>query len=92
MQNDTIVMTTYTLPRSTETRMAHKLEAFLSRFQMEALADRLLYCVEELLVNAKKANTKRVYFSEKQLDITNATDYDKGMQSFKEDTFCDIDR
>ena len=85
-------MTTYTLPRGTETRMAHKLTAFLSRFQMEALADRLWYCVEELMVNAKKANTKRVYFWEKQLDLTNAADYGKGMLSFKEDTFGDIDR
>jgi signal transduction histidine kinase len=92
MPGEKIVMTTYTLPRSTETRMAHKLTAFLQRFQMESLADRLWYCIEELLVNAKKANTKRVYFLEKQLDITKTCDYEKGMKSFKADTFSDIDR
>jgi antitoxin component of MazEF toxin-antitoxin module len=91
-ENNRIVMTSYTLPRGTETRMSHKLVAFLSRFQMEELAARLWYCVEELLVNAKKANTKRVYFWEKQLDIADAAAYDKGMQSFRSDTFGDIDR
>jgi signal transduction histidine kinase len=91
-ENKKIVMTTYTLPRGTETRMAHKLAAFLRRFQMEAFADRLWYCIEELLVNAKKANTKRVYFWEKQLNIENSADYDKGMQTFRSDTFGDIGR
>jgi hypothetical protein len=32
--------------------------------------------VEELLVNAKKANTKRVYFWEQQIDITKICDYE----------------
>ena len=40
--------------------------------------------------NAKKANTKRVYFQEKQLDINNEMQYKKGMENFKKDTLDNI--
>jgi len=41
-------------------------------------------------VNAKKANTKRVYFLEKGLDLNNEKEYESGMKYFKQETFDNI--
>ncbi|HOV15051.1 MAG TPA: hypothetical protein PK771_12250, partial [Spirochaetota bacterium] len=43
----------------------------------------LSYCYRELLNNAKKSNTKRVYFEDIGLDITDIEDYKNGMKNFK---------
>jgi len=47
--------------------------------------------MKELAVNAKKANTKRVYFKDRKLDIDNPAHYEEGMKSFKSDTLSNID-
>jgi len=56
----------------------------------EKLKDYAAYCVRELAVNAKKANTKRVYFMERGLDINIPDDYKIGMENFKADTLENI--
>ncbi|MDR3284971.1 MAG: hypothetical protein LBS97_07325 [Treponema sp.] len=85
-----IEITAYTLPSQTERRIHEETAAFLRSLGLEDLADGLSYCVSELLVNAQKANIKRAYFQEKQLRITNAADYRKGMETFKADTMDNI--
>lgn len=65
--------------------------AFLEECHQEHLQEYLVFCLGELLTNAKKANTKRVYFKEKGLDIHDPEDYEKGMETFKEDTLTNID-
>ncbi|WP_020611080.1 HDOD domain-containing protein [Sediminispirochaeta bajacaliforniensis] len=85
-----IAIKTYTLPRETEVYLEDVLGIFLSEFGQEHLKDRIAYCLKELSVNAKKANTKRVYFKEKELDINNARDYAEGMKRFKEETLSNI--
>jgi putative nucleotidyltransferase with HDIG domain len=66
------------------------LTIFLRQVDQEKLKDYVVYCVQELAVNAKKANTKRVYFIERGLDLTNPEDYKLGMNTFKEDTLNNI--
>lgn len=85
-----ISITTYTLPRNMEIYMQDVLSAFLSECQQEHMASNLSYCLGELVTNAKKANTKRVYFAEKGLDINDPEDYEKGMKNFKTDTLENI--
>ncbi len=85
-----ISIKTYTLPHETEIYMEEILRVFLNEFGQDNLKDRIAYCLKELAVNAKKANTKRVYFKEKNLDINNEEDYKKGMQSFKSETLNNI--
>jgi putative nucleotidyltransferase with HDIG domain len=63
---------------------------FLKQVDQEKLKDYIVYCVQELAVNAKKANTKRVYFIERGLDLANPDDYKEGMASFKENTLSNI--
>jgi putative nucleotidyltransferase with HDIG domain len=81
---------TYTLPHETEIYLDKVLESFLGELGQEKLKEPLSYCLRELAVNAKKANTKRAYFLEKGLDLTNEKDYESGMKNFKQDTFDNI--
>lgn len=55
------------------------------------LMNSLLTMVRELVVNALKANAKRIFFSRKNLDINNPADYKKGGASFKEEIIGDFD-
>lgn len=86
-----VIVTTYTLPRNMETYIREVLSVFLKECRQEHMYEYLNFCLGELLTNAKKANTKRIYFKDKNLDINNPEDYKKGMESFKEDTLTNID-
>jgi len=82
---------TYTMPHETEILMEQILEVFLQEMGQHDLKDALAYCLRELAVNAKKANTKRVYFHEKDLSLDKETDYKTGMETFKAETLDNID-
>ena len=86
-----MTLTTYTLPHETEEYLDHVLGMFLSQFGQDEIKDALAYCLRELAVNAKTANTKRVYFDERGLDLENREDYEAGMEGFKQDTLDNID-
>jgi len=85
-----LTITTYTLPHEIEVYIEQVLEAFLRELGQEKLKDYMSYCVRELAVNAKKANTKRVYFMERGLDLSVPDDYKVGMENFKTDTLENI--
>ena len=65
--------------------------AYLNVAGMGHLHNNLTYCVHELAANAKRANTKRLYFQERGLDICDPAQYEQGMRDFKRDTLADID-
>ena len=85
-----IEIVSYTLPREMETYIQEVLTIFLTECHQEHMSDNLTFCLGELLTNAKKANTKRAYFKEKNLDINNEMDYHEGMVSFKDETLNNI--
>jgi len=85
-----LTITTYTLPREIEVYIEQVVETFLKHMGQSKLKDYVVYCIQELVVNAKKANTKRVYFTERGLDINNDRDYAVGMENFKNDTLGNI--
>jgi putative nucleotidyltransferase with HDIG domain len=85
-----LTITTFTLPHEIEVYIEGVLTVFLRQVDQEKLKDYIVYCVQELAVNAKKANTKRVYFIERGLDLANPDDYKEGMASFKENTLNNI--
>jgi putative nucleotidyltransferase with HDIG domain len=86
-----ITITSYTLPHEMEIYMGQVLETFLRHTGHSAFKDYLEYCVQELAVNAKKANTKRVYFLEKKLDLADPDQYKQGMTHFKQDTLDNLE-
>ena len=83
-------ITTYTLPKEMEEYMNSVLASFLTELNQQQMIEYLTYCLNELMTNSKKANTKRVYFREKNLNINNDADYEKGMENFKEITLNNI--
>jgi len=85
-----LTVTTYTMPHEIITHIEEILTYFLKYAGKENLKDYIVYSVLELASNAKKANTKRVYFNERGLDISNEGDYEKGMEKFKDNTLSDI--
>jgi putative nucleotidyltransferase with HDIG domain len=85
-----LTITTFTLPHEIEIYIDQVLTVFLKQADQEQLKDYIIYCVQELAVNAKKANTKRVYFIERGLDLSSPEDYKLGMTTFKEDTLNNI--
>ena len=46
--------------------------------------------MREFAVNAKKANTKRVYFKERALRLDSDDEYEEGMKDFKQATLDNI--
>jgi len=86
-----LTITTYTLPKEIEIYIEQVIDAFLRHTEQTKLKDYVVYCVQELAVNAKKANTKRVFFIERGLDINNEDDYKYGMESIKKETLGNID-
>jgi len=79
-------ITTFSLSHEIEVYIDNVITIFLKWAQREKLKDYICYCVRELAANAKKANTKRVYFIEQGLNIDNPKDYQKGMEHFKKAT------
>jgi HD-like signal output (HDOD) protein len=55
----------------------------LSRMDHLFLLNSIVTIIREIVVNAEKANAKRVYFAKSNLDITNPHDYKIGMENFK---------
>ena len=89
--NIPLTIKTFTLPHETEEYVEQILQHFLEEIGHTDIYNPISYCVKELAVNAKKANTKRVYFQEKDLNIGDDTDYEAGMRTFKEETLSNID-
>ncbi len=71
------------LPHEFHAKLDRILEAYLEELGQERILEPLSYCVKELIVNAQKANTKRLFFEEKGLDINNDSEYDRGMEKFR---------
>lgn len=55
----------------------------LSRNNMLYLRDTILSVLKELIVNAVKANSKRLFFSSQNLNVKDMQEYSKGMKDFK---------
>ncbi|MBO7583241.1 MAG: hypothetical protein J6T20_05585 [Treponema sp.] len=73
----------YTLTLEQKQRFQNILNVFLEECGESYLFNCLSYCLFELLDNASKANAKRIYFKEQNLNIDDKTDYENGMKAFK---------
>ena len=85
-----LTITTYTLPHEVEVYMEQVIDIFLNELGQTKIKDYVSYCLRELAVNAKKANTKRVYFELQGLNLKDETEYEEGMRNFKADTLENI--
>ncbi len=60
------------------------LTKILARNNIVFLQSTIITVLRELIVNAVKANSKRVYFTKNSLNINNDIEYQRGMANFKE--------
>lgn len=81
--HETIDFFSNTMTRKTEENFQRVLIIFLTECDQTHLFNCLSYCTLELLANANKANAKRLYFKEQNLNIKNEQDYSSGMANFK---------
>jgi putative nucleotidyltransferase with HDIG domain len=86
-----IIYKDYKVSKESEDFYVNVLNKILKLLGKEKVADHLGYCLRELVINAKKANTKRVYFLNENLDIYNAEHYEIGMKEFKKKVFDNVD-
>ncbi|MCG8569150.1 MAG: HDOD domain-containing protein [Spirochaetes bacterium] len=83
LDHEHIRFSCYRLDFKEEEYLAGALKACLTEIGKELLFDYLNFIYRELLNNAKKANIKRVYFEDLDLDILTEEEYQKGMKGFK---------
>ena len=74
----------YYTTREIEDRIRRIADDFLGMVGLAEHSGLLFYCLRELIANAQKANTKRLYFKERQLDIFDPEHYRLGMKDFKQ--------
>lgn len=86
-----LAIKSFTLPHETEVYLEEILGIFLEEFGQSQIKDRIGYCLKELAVNAKKANTKRVFFKQRNLSLAKSEEYEEGMKDFKRETLENLD-
>ncbi len=77
-------ITFYTLTDEVEKVVEYTINQILTKYGKFELLPFLYTCVKELMVNATKANIKRLLFEEAGLDINNENDYYKGLIEFRD--------
>ena len=75
------------MSRELESVIIKILHRYLEEYDILYMKNPILNIMKELMNNAVKANMKRLYFNLKHLDINSPKDYEKGMLSFKADTY-----
>lgn len=83
-ENKTISLITYVLGEVGEAKLKFIIKSLLTRYEKLELMDLLYTCAKELIVNSTKAAIKRLAFKEMGIDPTNDHEYDKFMNSFKD--------
>ncbi len=71
----------------TETVLTKIIHRYLEVYDILYMKNTMISIVKEIVNNAVKANLKRLYFRVKGLDIFSPEDYEKGMASFKIESY-----
>ena len=80
-----IVIVVYSFQPKTEKLIRSILESILKHYDKGYLHDSVYSVMFEAIMNCVKANAKRIFFEEKNLDIKNLEDYTTGIRVFKEE-------
>lgn len=80
---DIVEVRTYRISQGLEEYIHHRLETMLMNSPRPTLLPMVYTVIKELSINACKANQKRVFFEEKNLDISKTSDYSKGIVLYK---------
>lgn len=78
-----ISIKTYRTSRHLEERVQEILKGILENYNKERLIPILYTVLKELIINATKANQKRVFFEENNFDIKNSEHYEIAIKQYK---------
>ncbi|PJZ71355.1 HD family phosphohydrolase [Leptospira perolatii] len=81
-----------TLNKNVDKLLTVLLDRYLVYLDAISLKECVFSILRESVMNAVKANSKRVFFLENGLNILNPADYAKGMTTFKQEMIRDKDR
>ncbi len=73
----------YVINEDIENKVATAIQTMFGFYNRQEYADVIYTCVKELMINATKANLKRVLFEMNHLDIMNENHYLDGMLAFR---------
>ncbi|MBN2535221.1 MAG: hypothetical protein JXB88_20235 [Spirochaetales bacterium] len=74
----------YAMSSDVENTLDKIISRILEKYNRQDLKGLVYTCTKELAINGTKANLKRLFFIENDLDITNEEDYIKGMNLYKD--------
>ncbi|ASV12284.1 histidine kinase [Leptospira santarosai] len=74
---------THRMTRSVEEHIQKAVGLILDRVTHPTLIPTVYTIIKELVINACKANQKRIFFEEKGLDLNDISDYEKGVREYK---------
>lgn len=74
----------YAMSSDVENTLDKIISRILEKYDRLDLKSLVYTCTKELAINGTKANLKRLFFIENDLDITNDQDYIKGMELYKD--------
>ncbi|EPG74100.1 HDOD domain protein [Leptospira fainei serovar Hurstbridge str. BUT 6] len=81
-----------TLNRNVDKLLNVLLDRYLVYLDAISLKESVFSILRESVMNAVKANSKRIFFSENNLNISDPEDYTKGMANFKKEMIRDKER
>ncbi len=81
--NDKITVKSSKINSQLEKYVLKIITDILKKFNQEKFIEMLYTITKELAINGVKANQKRIFFEDQGLDITNETDYNKGLELYK---------
>lgn len=79
-----LTLKTHRMTETVENHLQYSLESILKKTEQERLIHTLYTILKELVINGCKANQKRIFFEEQNLDILSAEDYKTGNDKYKE--------
>lgn len=75
----------YTLNQDFIGKVTQIIQLITEKLELPTLRMPLTFCTREMLMNAKKANAKRVFFEKRDLDIQHPNQYEEGIKDFKQE-------
>jgi hypothetical protein len=78
-----IKVISYAMSSDVENTLDKIITTILDKYERADLKSLVYTCTKELAINGTKANLKRIFFEERNLDINNEADYEKGIELYK---------
>ncbi|MBE7439840.1 MAG: histidine kinase [Spirochaetales bacterium] len=84
-QSEGVALQSSKINEKVEKYILHTLKLILEKYGRGDLLDTVYTITKELTINGVKANQKRIFFEDNNLDLLNESEYERGMTAFKQE-------